>query len=63
MLQGVDLPRRQVGKITEVEEHGMLLEHRFDVKGRIASFARSTSTFASMTLNPGVAELTADRCY
>ncbi len=35
MLQTVDLSRRQIGKIAEVEEHGMFFEHRFDVEGRI----------------------------
>lgn len=36
MLQTVDLSRRQIGKITKVEEDGMFFEHRFDVQGRIA---------------------------
>jgi hypothetical protein len=36
VLQTVDLSRRQTGKITEVEEHGMFFEQCFDIEGRIA---------------------------
>jgi hypothetical protein len=36
MLQTLDLSRRQIGKIAEVEEHGMFFEQRFDIEGRIA---------------------------
>jgi hypothetical protein len=36
MLQTVDLSRRQIGKIAEVEEDGMFFEQRFDIQGRIA---------------------------
>jgi hypothetical protein len=36
MLQTLDLSRRQIGKIAEVEEDGMFLEQRFDIEGRIA---------------------------
>jgi hypothetical protein len=36
MLQTLDLSRRQIGKIAEVEEHGMFFEQCFDIEGRIA---------------------------
>jgi hypothetical protein len=36
IFETLDLSRRQIGKIAEVEEHGMFFEQRFDIEGRIA---------------------------